>query len=134
MLLSKKAFLISISLLLILCPCKSERVDTICERTYNLCMQTRGYEITGICVMNISSNGDIVGTIVNEFGIKAFDFIYNQKKVKILNVISPLDKWFIRNILRRDFRYILSDLKRLDMGATIERKSRKYLFTPIDNE
>jgi hypothetical protein len=97
-------------------------------------MQTRGYEITGICVMNISSNGDIVGTIVNEFGIKAFDFIYNQKKVKILNVISPLDKWFIRNILRRDFRYILSDLKRLDMGATIERKSRKYLFTPIDNE
>lgn len=66
--------------------------------------------MTGICIINISADSSIVGTIVNEFGIKAFDFSYSMGRAKLFNVISHLDKWYIRKVLRNDFRFILANM------------------------
>ena len=61
--------------------------------------------------MNVDADNIIVGTIVNEFGVKVFDFSYANGKVKIFNVIHQLDKWFIKRILRKDFLFFLSNFR-----------------------
>ena len=74
-------------------------------------MQVRGREITGICMMNMEPDGRIVGTIVNEFGLKAFDFTYHAGKTKIINAMGPLDKWYVKRVLRGDFSFILTHIR-----------------------
>ena len=54
-------------------------------------MDVRGREITSICMMNIEEDGSIVGTVVNEMGVKAFDFTYANGKAKVINVLGPLN-------------------------------------------
>ena len=78
---------------------------------YRLSAQIRDNEITGICILNVDADNIIVGTIVNEFGVKVFDFSYANGKVKIFNVIHQLDKWFIKRILRKDFLFFLSNFR-----------------------
>ncbi len=78
---------------------------------YRLSAQIRDNEITGICILNADADNIIVGTIVNEFGVKVFDFSYANGKVKIFNVIHQLDKWFIKRILRKDFLFFLSNFR-----------------------
>lgn len=74
--------------------------STQCEE-YNLRMQFRGHEITGICVINKTNDSNLVGTVINEFGMKAFDFVYSNGKIKLINIISFLDKWYIRKVLKK---------------------------------
>lgn len=122
--------------------------DSITAKEYSLAVNIRGREITGICIINISADSSIVGTVVNEFGLKAFDFSYSSEKARIFNVMSPLDKWYIRKILRNDFRFILSNMfvngdvisekrrtmKKLPNGEiTIENNRHKisYTFLPL---
>ena len=101
-------------------------------------------------MMNIEADGGIVGTVVNEFGVKAFDFTYAGGKAKILNVVGPLNKWYIKKVLRGDFSFILSNIgrgenvvkkkRRLDVmpngdiNVCDERYNINYLFTPIKAE
>ena len=110
-------------------------------------MQVRGREVTALCIMNQETDAHIVGTIINEFGVKVFDFIFDNGKAKILNVIGPLDKWYIKKVLRGDFAFILSHMgrgenavkkkRRLeimpngDISVKNERFKINYLFTPI---
>ena len=104
--------------------------------------------MTGICVVRISADSAIVGTVVSEFGIKAFDFCYAKGKIKILHIMSRLDKWYIRKVLRKDFGFILSNMfvndsalsekgriikKTEDGRMTVENKRHKisYYFLPL---
>lgn len=59
--------------------------------------------VTGICVMRRDSSGGAL-SLVNEFGIKAFDAAYSDraKRVKLLNVIGFLDKRYIRRVIEKD--------------------------------
>lgn len=100
---------------------------TVCEEEYNMLMQVRGNEITGICVMNVGGDNSIVGTIVNEFGVKAFDFISSNGKTKVLNVMGPLDKWYIRMVLRKDFAFFLANRKG---GKDVRKGKRVIKFMP----
>ena len=84
--------------------------DSVISREYSLITQIRGQEITGICLINISLDSGVVGTVINEMGVKAFDFSYSNGKVNIFNVVNPLNKWYIRKILKKDFWFILSNL------------------------
>lgn len=90
-------------------------------------MQVRGQEITGICVMNISPENEVVGTVINEFGVKAFDFTYADGKTKVLNVIAMLDKWYIRKVLKKDLTFILSNMSE---GKDTVKKKRRISFLP----
>ncbi|MBO5593424.1 MAG: hypothetical protein J5931_02335 [Prevotella sp.] len=116
-----KRCLLFISLLLFLfqTPCLS--------KDYQLRMQVRGHDITGICMMDQSADDGIVGTVVNEFGMKAFDFIYDNKKVQLLNIVAFLDKWYIRKVLRKDLAFILSQM---EQGVDFKKKSRSIQFKP----
>ena len=116
---------------------------------YHLTMQVRGHEITGICMMSQSADHGIMGTVISEFGMKAFDFIYDNGKVQLLNIVAFLDKWYIRKVLKKDLAFILSQMdecgmwrsaegrllpsgrKNVECGMrNVEKKPRKILFKP----
>ena len=109
---------------------------------YSTIMQFREIQITGLCIMKLSESG-IAGSVINEFGIKAFDFVYLKEKNKIVltNIINYLDKWYIRRVLRRDWLFLMnagaevgtrSEKKRelsLSKEGDIELKNSKYKLT-----
>ena len=90
-------------------------------------MQARGHEFTGLCIISQEADSTIVGTIVSELGVKAFDFTYTNKKAKVLNVIAPLNKWYIRKVLRGDLAFILSNISE---GKNADKKKRHMRFMP----
>ena len=112
------------SALMWLSPC---RADNSVSREYNLLMQVCGNDITAICMMDTSADDTTVGTVVNEFGVKAFDFRFSNGKAVVFNVIGPLNKWFIRRVLRRDFTFIL---KHIFSGKDAMEKKRSITFLP----
>lgn len=84
----------------------------------------RGY-VSGILI-TADSGTDINGAMINEFGISALDFTYSRKsgKVKLLNVISFLNKWYIKRVLRSDLGYCIHILY-----GTPFSKERNYKVT-----
>lgn len=108
-----------------------ETVDTNVVDTweYHIIINARGNEITGLCIMNVYTDNTIMGTIINEFGTKIFDFSYSsKKKVKIKNVIAPINKWYIRRVLKSDLAFILTNIRQ--SNNVIEKKRR---FTVLPN-
>lgn len=83
--------------------------------------------LTGVCVMKCI-DGAIVGTLMNEFGIRAFDFRCDAPcgRVALLNVAGPLDRWYVRRTLRRDLKLLLRHAdnvtSRRIRGRRIERR------------
>ena len=118
--------------------------DSLCKE-YNLRIFVRGQQITGICVMEQREEGSLVGTVINEMGVKVFDFTFENGKSQILNVIGPADRWFIRRALRKDFNFILAHLFEKEEIKTGKRKmwfeegdicfsgrhKIEYRFTPL---
>lgn len=72
------------------------------------CSFGKDKDITGIMVLKLE--GDTLrGTVLNEFGVRAFDVesLPGHKKLKVSNVIKPLNKWYIRRSLSRDIFHLL---------------------------
>jgi hypothetical protein len=90
-------------------------------------MQARGHEFTGLCITSQEADGAIVGTLVSEMGMKAFDFTFANGKATVFNVIAPLDKWYIRKVLRGDFAFILSNIGK---GKDADKKRRHLRIMP----
>ncbi|HRN16037.1 MAG TPA: hypothetical protein PLF38_03165 [Xylanibacter oryzae] len=87
---------------------------------YSLLIQYKKAGITGVCMMKKDSS-NIVGSIVNEFGVKAFDFRYDTEKdhIKLINVISFLNKWYIKKTIKADWRYLFSYPKKHSKSRAI---------------
>lgn len=64
--------------------------------------------LTAICIVRQTDEG-VVGTVVNEFGLRAFDFTCKNNKVKVFNVMPMMDKWYIRKVLRTDLKVLTAD-------------------------
>ena len=144
--------LISLLLLLFQLPClaQEEVLDTAEIRQYNLLLQAGPHQISGICVMKMISPTEVIGTVINEFGLTAFDFVYNGKKTKLSNLPPFLDKWYIRKVLQADMSFFFShflDHKNAtkisrqitfspdgEINLTNIRYKIKYTFTPIKDE
>lgn len=128
---SVRKFFLLINLLTLLCltPCQAtnELDDSLTIREYQFLMQARGHELTGLCIVNEVSEDTVMGTIVNEFGVKAFDFSIDNGKGRVFNVIRPLDKWYIRRVLKGDFGFIFNNMKR---GQDLIIKKRHLSFMP----
>jgi len=73
--------------------------------SYQVSIQVRGNEITGTCMLKKSEDG-WRGTLVNTFGIKAFDFIVTPQKCELLHTIALLDKWYIRRTIAGDLHFL----------------------------
>jgi len=72
---------------------------------YQVNIQVRGNHITGICMLRKSDEG-WRGTLINEFGIKAFDFIITSQKSELLNTIAMMNKWYIRRTIAGDLHFL----------------------------
>ena len=132
-----KIYLILNSILLLLCylPCKAEDIKEntsfpVGEMEFNMLIQYKDQEVTSLCILEVQEDHSIVGTVINEFGIKVFDFTFSNGKAKILNVLGPLNKWYIRNVIRGDFTFLL---KNLPLHQNVKEKKRS-LYYLNDNE
>lgn len=77
------------------------------KNSYRVLLKTPKNNITGICILK--KNGDEWrGTLMNEMGAKAFDFIVTDKKCELLSVISMMDKWYIKKTVAADLYYLLN--------------------------
>ncbi len=77
---------------------------------YNVTIDFRKANITGICILKFDADGEIKGAIVNEFGIHAMNFTVSadRQNVKLVDVISFMDKWYIKKVVRGDLQYLFS--------------------------
>ena len=79
------------------------------RQEYSVAITARGAEITGVCIVKTYAEG-IRGAIVNEFGIHALDFMVSadRRKVKLLNVIPMMDRWYVRRVVKKDLRTLFN--------------------------
>lgn len=150
----KSSALISILLFLPLylwaaCGEEADATDSLSYKEYELLIQARGHDITGLCAMTATNDGRMEGTFINEFGLKVFDFIFtnDKRKAKVFNVFGPMNKWYIRKMLSNDMTFTLRHMQQSDTtakgirsisfdadGAIHVRNNRFkifYTFTPI---
>ena len=110
--------------------------DIYQSRRYSVNIDFAQAGISGVCIMREQSD-DVLGAIVNEFGVLALNFSYDTQrgKVKIIDIIPQLNKWYIRRVLRGDLQRITPALMAQPTTENYEyinqRRKIKYLFTPI---
>lgn len=109
----------------------------------------KGY-VSGIMIC-AETDDAINGSMVNEFGISAIDFTYSKEKgkVKLINVGSFLNKWYIKQVLKNDINFALHilygmpykkkhhyEVTRDGENVTIFNTKRKikYIFSPLQNK
>ena len=93
--------------------------------------EKHGY-VSGICILH--RDGDTVhGSLFNEFGITALDFTYRleKKKVKLHTVMPMMNKWYIRKVLKKDLRQLMTGLQNGETTWKDERYHIEYQLTPL---
>ena len=93
----------------------------------------RGY-LSGVCIMRCA--GDTLrGSIFNEFGVSAMDFVYDKRKerVRLLSVMKMMDRWYIRRTLRADLRQLFKSMNAGEGEYHNERRHILYRFTPMND-
>lgn len=88
---------------------------------YQVNLKTKKNTITGICLLKKSEDG-WRGTLMNEMGAKAFDFMVTGENCKLMNVIPMMDKWYIRKTIADDL-YFLFQIDNPDAG--FQRKTTR---------
>ncbi len=132
-------YLLSVSLVVLACslpihaasPCYPDSVGQ--KMRYEAMIEMdKGY-LSGICILS-NEGKTVMGSLFNEFGISALDFSYNveKDKIKLINVVGFLNKWYIRRTLRKDLAILLH---RLQEGKNEYRNSRhnihyKFIILP----
>lgn len=55
------------------------------------------------------NNNSIIGSMINEFGVSALSFSYDKRKNKLQlqDVVSFLNKWYIKRVLKTDLTFCL---------------------------
>jgi len=78
------------------------------RQQFRFILDTPHGSLSGIMVL-ASGQGEVIGSMFNEFGLSAIDFRYcrRSRRVKLVNVIDFLDKWRVRYVLRRDLTAIV---------------------------
>lgn len=81
-----------------------------------------GGALSGLCLVRTGGGQDAM-SVFNEFGIKAFDAVAQGRKgrVKLRNVMAPMDKWLVRRMLARDMAVIMYPDRRLPRRRTLYR-------------
>jgi len=93
---------------------------------------TKAY-ISGVCIM--LNDGEIIkASVVNEFGVSALDFTYNMtnRKVKILNVMGKMNKWYIKKVLKKDLKQVMFRLQLGEYTYEDAKYKIKYTFELIN--
>lgn len=88
--------------------------------------------ISGICIL-ANNNGAVNGSLFNEFGITIIGFTYDcvREKVKIKDVASKLNKWYIKRVLRNDLRCLMQTLQKGETSFSDTKHGITITLTPI---
>lgn len=91
--------------------------------------------VSGICLM-LKEGKCIKGSLFNEFGISALDFIYDteRNRVKLKNVVRFMDKWYIRKALKNDLKHFFNELKNGKNTYKNEKYKINYYFNVLKND
>ena len=82
------------------------RSDSLSNR-YRVSLKTPDNTITGICMLK--KNGEEWrGALLNEMGVRAFSFIITDEKCELLDVITMMDKWYIKKTIAADLYYLFN--------------------------
>ena len=144
-----RRFLVSISLFVLSLSGMAQALEVTdsCASKYSVNISFHGMTITGLCIVR-DYGDEVIGSVVNEFGIKAFDFVFNKDKgkTKLQNVIKMMNKWYIKKVIRADLSTLLcsknSDKKMKrrtiinENGMLLLNNTKyniNYKFIPIDD-
>lgn len=114
---------------------------------YAFTLTTGKAALTGFLLCT-EREGELLGSVVNEFGFSSLQFSYNpaKQKLKLLSVAPFLDKWYIRRTLSRDLRFCLHTIYGFPLrgkhsyavtrrGDAVEvfnsRRNLRYTFAPL---
>lgn len=61
--------------------------------------------LSGLLYYRLTGDG-VVGSMVNEFGIRMFDLRIDRKGCRVDNLPDKLDKWYIRRTLQQDLLFM----------------------------
>lgn len=146
MLLSKKISLLFLSLV-----CFLVASGQATSLRYSFDMTIPKGHLSGIMITKLD-DCKLTGVIINEFGVSALSFVYDTKKrkIKLLDMMKMIDKWYIRRQLKSDLSLCLEILlndsainnKRnysvsvTDSSTTVTNTKRKitYTFQPIESD
>lgn len=97
------------------------------KAAYNLFIRFEKGSLTGVCFVK-PCEGGWAGSVINEFGVKAFDFVYRaeSQRVRLFHLVGFLNKWYIKRVLKRDWSYLLA-------YPQIEKKDKRRKITVTGN-
>ena len=144
-----RRFLVSISLFVLSLSGMAQalEVSDSCASKYSVNISVHGMTITGLCIVR-DYGDEVIGSVVNEFGIKAFDIVFNKDKgkTKLQNVIKMMNKWYIKKVISADLSTLLcsknsdKNMKRRTIinenGMLLLNNTKyniNYKFIPIDD-
>lgn len=148
-----RAFLLFLSSLIDLLTfnARANEVDSVMQSSplqkHTFQIETPKGFISGILLVS-EDDENITGSMINEFGVSAIDFSYSKKKqkVKLLSVVSFLNKWYIKQVLKNDIKFcihILYDVPfkkkhNYEVVHTVDsitiinsKRHLKYSFSPL---
>lgn len=116
-------------------------------RRYAFQIETPKAFLSGILITKVQDNC-IIGSLVNEFGVSAIDFSFNREKdkLKLINVVSFLNKWYIKRALNSDLKFCIHQIYHIPLkkkhhyiveteGDSItilnSKRKLKYVFSPL---
>lgn len=129
----------------------TEDLELSSRSRYAFDLQTEKASVSGILILN-SEDREVKGAMINEFGVTVLAFSYDRKKdtVKLNDVVSFLDKWYIKMVLKNDLKIMIHtlfnipfrkipkgyDIKKDDDFYVIYNLKRKltYTFSPLLTE
>jgi hypothetical protein len=99
-----------------------ELLDKTKKNDFRISISTPKANITGIFIVK-QIDGKWRGSIINEFGIKVLDFESSAEKCKLMNVISFIDKGYIKKVIASDIQFIME----IDNpNYSLHTKTKKY--------
>lgn len=99
---------------------------------YNVQIDFKKAYLSGVCLF-LQEDGLIKASMVNEFGVSALDFTYDpkKKKVKIHHVIAQMNKWYIKRVLKRDLKQVMTLLPKGQNTYEDTKYHIRYTFDPM---
>jgi len=85
----------------------AELMDSVKKNDFRITFSSPKATVTGLYIVK-QVDGEWRGTLINEFGLKVFDFACSPKKCTLMNVIPFLDKWYIKKTVAADIQFIIS--------------------------
>ena len=79
-----------------------------CE--YKMAIGVKASEVDGVLIVRRDSIDGFRAALMNEFGISALTFrlTADRSRVVLVDVVSFLDKWYIRKVLTADLQYLFA--------------------------